>query len=78
MSKNTDTLSKTTKSKWNKKEPIPCYDCGMPSCSQVGNERRWYCFRCIANMDYDDEPEIDNTLQVCHKQLEIQSKEFSY
>lgn len=65
--------------KWNKKEPVPCWDCGMPACTQLGKERYWYCFRCAYSICADDidDGEIDDTLQVCHEQLEIQSKEFA-
>lgn len=60
---------------WNK-EPIPCWDCSQPSCSQMG-DGHWYCFRCLMNMDVDlDEVEIDESLEHCPQQLELQSEAY--
>lgn len=61
---------------WNK-EPIPCYHCMMPACSEIGERRDWYCFSCIMNLFGDEEEEVDDTLQVCPQQLEIQSRNYS-
>ena len=57
---------------WNKK-PIPCYHCENPSCSQIGEDKHWYCLRCIVELFGDDDNEVDDTLQFCPTQLEIQS-----
>lgn len=64
---------------WDKKEPIPCYHCMRPACAEDG-DHHWYCFRCLMELFGDDidEYESDDTLQVCPRQLEIQSEAFQW
>lgn len=64
---------------WDKDEERLCYDCGMTACSQadIGHGVHWYCFRCLADNYEEGETEIDNSLETCQKQLEIQSEMYN-
>lgn len=56
--------------RWNKKEPIPCWDCMSPACAENG-DGHWYCLNCFAQMDWEN-VEYDETLEVCKEQLKKQ------
>ena len=69
----------TNTTKWNKKKDLRlCHNCDSIACTQLGKERYWYCFRCAYDICADDidDGEIDDTLQVCPEQLELQAEAF--
>lgn len=70
--------TKKLKSNW-KKEPKPCHNfhfCGNLAVAESG-DGEWYCYSCCLDMYDLDNLEIDESLGVCHEQLEIQSKEYA-
>ena len=63
-----------------KKKSILCYHCGGIACSEIVGDhgKQWYCFRCAVELfPLEDEDEVDESLQVCSEQLELQSEAYS-